>query len=83
MTSSLVASHSQLLNLGVVNVFEVEKSRKGDFVLHDGTGFEDGEPRLAVFSGQKWLFFGITASPKQVSKKASERSVGSTADSPR
>ena len=53
-----------LLNLGVVNVFEIEKSRKGDFVLHDGTGFEDGEPRLAVFSGQKWLFFDITTSPK-------------------
>ena len=53
-----------LLNLGVVNVFKIEKSRKGDFVLHDGTGFEDGEPRLAVFSGQKWLFFDITALPK-------------------
>ena len=53
-----------LLNLGLVNVFKIATSRKGDFVLHDGTGFKDGEPRLAVFSGNKWLFFDITAAPK-------------------
>ena len=59
-----------LLNLGVVNVFEIEKSRKGDFVLHDGTGFEDSEPRLAVFNGDQWLFFRISASPQQVKEQA-------------
>ena len=59
-----------LLNLGVVNVFEIEKSRKGDFVLHDGTGFEDSEPRLAVFNGDQWLFFRISASPQQAKEQA-------------
>ena len=71
-----------LLNLGRVNVFEIEKSRDGDFVLHDGTGFEDGEPRLAVFNGRKWLFFDISASRKVAKGKVSERSVGNSADSP-
>ena len=58
-----------LLNLGVLNVFEIQKSRKGDFALHDGTGFEGGELRLAAFDGQKWLFFDISASPKEAKGK--------------
>ena len=64
-----------------MNVFEIEKSRKGDLALHDGTGFEDGQPRLAVFNGQKWLFLDIAASPKEEKEKAS-RSAGSMVDSP-
>ena len=55
-----------ILNLGRVNVFQIEKPRDGDFALHDGPGFEDGEPRLAVFNGQEWLFFDIADSPKEV-----------------
>ena len=47
-----------LLNLGKRNVFGIPEPKTGDLALHDGSGFDDGKPRLAVFGGKDWLFFG-------------------------
>ena len=52
-----------LLNLGMTNVLEIARPRKGDFALHDGTGFEDKAPRLAVYDGKQWLFFSLERPP--------------------
>ena len=46
-----------LLNLGTTNVFRLTDPRRGDLTLHDGTGFDDGKPRLAVYDGRSWVFF--------------------------
>lgn len=46
-----------LLNVGIINVNELKDPRTGDVALHDGTGFADKRPRLAVYDGSKWLFF--------------------------
>lgn len=48
-----------LFNLGMVNVFDVTKARKGDILVHDGTGFKDNKPRLSVYDGKEWVFFKI------------------------
>ncbi len=53
------ADGGSLLNLGVQNVFEIPGAKAGDVALHDGSGFKDRMPRLAIYSGEKWIFFSI------------------------
>jgi hypothetical protein len=53
-------SGTAFLNLGVTNVLEVEEARRGDLALHDGTGFEDGRQRLAIYNGERWMFFELS-----------------------
>ena len=50
-----------LQNWGLQNVLEIENPRAGDIALHDGSEFKDEMPRLAVYNGKKWLFFGPEA----------------------
>ena len=50
-------SSGSLMNLGLTNVNKIIKPRKGDIAMHDGTGFPDAQPRLALFDGKKWVFF--------------------------
>jgi hypothetical protein len=54
-----------LLNLGMCNVLELPDSREGDVALHDGSGFADELPRLAVYTGGRWLFFSPSAEQPQ------------------
>ena len=54
-----------LLNLGVRNVYEVTHPKRGDLLLHDGTRFPDGKPRLAVYDGSQWLFFSPVLAPEK------------------
>lgn len=48
-----------LLNLGMQDVYKIKNPRAGDIVIHDGTGFADSQPRLALYGGKKWLFFKL------------------------
>ncbi len=50
-------SSGSLLNLGLQNVFDIKNPETGDIALHDGSGFKDNSPRLAVYNGKKWIFF--------------------------
>lgn len=55
-----------LLNLGRCDVFAIPAPQDGDFAMHDGSGFADGKPRLAVYDGKAgtWLFFGLDQAPE-------------------
>ena len=57
-----------LLNLGMTDVNKFVNPHKGDFVLHDGTGFDDSEPRLAIYNGKKWVFFDTVPSAEEPKK---------------
>lgn len=46
-----------LFNMGIQNVHEIERPRRGDVALHDGSGFDDGLIRQAVYDGERWVFF--------------------------
>ncbi len=52
------------LNLGMVDLRTVKGARKGDLAIHNGAGFSDGKPRLAIFDGKKWIYFDISKDPK-------------------
>jgi len=52
-----------LMNLGVIDVRKIKGARRGDIAIHDGSGYTDGQPRLAVFNGRKWVFFSISPQP--------------------
>jgi hypothetical protein len=52
-----------LLNLGLQNVLAIREPRAGDLALHDGTGFADKLPRLAVFDGERWRFLALSEQP--------------------
>jgi len=49
-----------LLNLGPQNVLAIKQPRPGDVALHDGTGFADKQPRLAVYTDGRWRFFQLS-----------------------
>lgn len=50
-------SSGSLMNFGLVNVYKLDRPRKGDVAMHDGTNFADKQARLALFDGVKWVFF--------------------------
>ena len=52
-----------LMNLGVVDVRKIEGARRGDIAIHNGSGYADGQPRLAVYNGKQWVFFSISPAP--------------------
>jgi len=52
-----------LLNLGLQNVLAIREPRAGDLALHDGTGFADKLPRLALFDGERWRFLALSEQP--------------------
>jgi len=43
-----------LLNLGIMNVLEIDKPRAGDLAIQDGTGLADGRPCLTLYDGSTW-----------------------------
>jgi len=52
-----------LINLGVMDVRKIKGARRGDIAIHNGAGFDDGEARLAIFDGKKWIYFAKVAGP--------------------
>jgi hypothetical protein len=58
-------SSGSLMNLGLTNVFKINRARRGDVAMHDGTDFADGQARLALFDGTKWVFFKPEEVPKR------------------
>jgi len=54
-----------LLNLGTVDVRKIKGAKEGDIAIHDGSGFEDGKPRLAIFDGKEWIYFSPSGLPQQ------------------
>jgi len=52
-----------LMNLGVLDVRKIRGARRGDIAIHNGSGYADGQPRLAVYNGRQWVFFSISPAP--------------------